>query len=159
MGSANVGAFSGGIDSSSDSTDNRAIPKVLLECPVIGEQQPRAAQPGKRQNVFVIGTAKPLLAERSGLSVHGFIRYYANTTRSYCVGQPSGEIGIAAEFSEKFTAHYKSAVSLIQPIEEELPRVWAIIPKDLVSDIVVHDSAHIDYRPMYRRVSSLKNRL
>ncbi len=109
--------------------------------------------------MFIVGSAYRLRLEGFGLCIYSLVRYYADTARSYCVRQPSGEIGIAAKLSQEFAPYYKPTAPLFQPIEEELTRTWTIIPKDLVSDIVIHDGAHISYRPMNRRVSSPKNRL
>ena len=58
---------------------------------------------------------------------------------------------------KQLSAYYKPTTSLFQPIVEEHPGTWSVVSKNLISDITVHDSAHICYKPTDRRISCMKN--
>ena len=57
MGRADAGVFNGGVDAAAGAGDDAAIPKVILQGAVVGEQQAGAADAGEGEDVFVIGTA------------------------------------------------------------------------------------------------------
>ncbi len=98
MGSANIGAFTSGIDSSPYTADYRVIPKVVLECPVVGEQEASAANSGEGEDVFVVGPAISLRSERFGLGIYSVIVDTYGASLSHCRSEPAQEIKIGAEF-------------------------------------------------------------
>ena len=94
-----------------------------------------------------------------GLGIYFVVGDYTGAPGSSHFIEPLDEFAVTAEFSEKFSTYNKPPASLLQPFVEEFSRVWAVVAKNLVSDVVIHDSAHTDYRPIDRRISSMKNRL
>ena len=57
----------GCVNSSSRAAYDSAIPKVVLEGIIIGEEQPRTTHARKCENVFVIGAADTLGSDCLGL--------------------------------------------------------------------------------------------
>ena len=116
MCTANVLGQSRCVNDSIGTAYDLSVPKVVLEHPIIREEQSCSAHPCQRDDVFVIGTADALGSNCLGFGVHNLIR---DAPCAACL-QPfpkySPEFIVIAQFTQILSSRDKnSSIPFHQP--------------------------------------------
>lgn len=146
---------SGRIDLAAGIRNDLPILEVCDQRRVIGVNQPRAADEGEGQNVFVVGPACAPLAEIVRTRIEIFVRHHSRPANAGRSTKPSDKPVVTAQLPPKVAVNDQPPPWTRKPIEEVPACRRAAVSEYFVGHVGIDDPAH--QRPTERRASSMKN--
>ena len=109
---ANIAMHNCGVDASAGVGYDAAVCEVVLECPVVGEEETGTADLGQGEDVLVIGTADLPGAYGFGFGINPVVVNLTRPVPCQSGSQPPIKIRIAIQLAQQLTANDQPATTV-----------------------------------------------